>query len=123
MMSSPVAAGQAGSTRLKMLAVASKHRLSLLPKVPTMAEAGVPGVDQTSWQAVFLAPGVPAPIRERIARAVFAVVSDPAIQGRLRLTGFEPLPLDGVATQAMYRDEIVRWTQLVKERGLGPKSK
>ena len=93
-MSSAVAAGQVDDPRLKMLAVASKRRLGIAPNLPTMAEAGVAGVDQTSWQAVFCAPGVPQPIRERLAREVFAVVSDPAYQARFRATGFEPLPLD-----------------------------
>jgi tripartite-type tricarboxylate transporter receptor subunit TctC len=122
-MSSAVAAGQVDSPRLKMLAVASKHRLGFAPNLPTMAEAGAPGVDQTSWQAVFSAPGVPQAIRERLAREVFAVVNDPVFQDKFRATGFEPLPLDGPATQAMYRDEIVRWTAFIKERGLAEKGR
>jgi tripartite-type tricarboxylate transporter receptor subunit TctC len=118
MMSSAVAAGQVNNPRLKMLAVASKHRLGFAPNLPTMAEAGVSGVDQTSWQAVFCAPGVPQPIRERVARDVFAVVSDPATQERFRAAGFEPLVLDGPATEAMYRDEVARWGAFIKRRGL-----
>ena len=59
MMSSAVGAGQAENPRLKMLAVASSRRLPSIPKVPTMAEAGVSGVDQTSWLCVFGPPGVP----------------------------------------------------------------
>ena len=121
MMSSAVAAGHVGNANLKMLAVANRHRLGIAPDVPTMAEAGVPGVDQTAWQGVFVMPGVPQPIRDRIADAVLAVVSDADTQAKLRLTGFDPLPLDAVATEKMYREEIARWTTLVKERGLGPK--
>jgi tripartite-type tricarboxylate transporter receptor subunit TctC len=121
MMSSAVAAGQVSNPRLKMLAVGSKRRLGIVPNVPTMAEAGVPGVDQTSWQAVFVAPGVPQAIRERVSREVFAVVSNPAYQAKLRVTGFEPLPLDAVATERMYRDEIVNWTKLITERSLAGK--
>ena len=59
MMSSAVGAGQAENPRLKMLAVASPRRLPSIPNVPTMAEAGVSGVDQTSWLCVFGPPGVP----------------------------------------------------------------
>jgi tripartite-type tricarboxylate transporter receptor subunit TctC len=117
-MSSAVAAGQVNNPRLKMLAVASKRRLGIAPNLPTMAEAGAPGVDQTSWQALFCAPGVPQAIRERLAHATFAVVSDPVYQARLRATGFEPLPLDGPATEKMYHEEIASWTKLIKERGL-----
>jgi tripartite-type tricarboxylate transporter receptor subunit TctC len=88
-----------------------------------MAEAGAPGVDQTSWQALFCAPGVPQAIRERLASGIFAVVSDPVYQARFRATGFEPLPLDGAATEKMYREEIASWTKLIKERGLAEPKK
>ncbi|AMN44649.1 Bug family tripartite tricarboxylate transporter substrate binding protein [Rhodoplanes sp. Z2-YC6860] len=119
MMSSPVAAGQIESTQLKFLAVASKHRLGVAPNVPTMAEEGYPGIDQTNWQAIFAPPGLPQPIRDRLAQEILAVASDPATQAKMKLGGFEPLPLDGPATERMYRDEIVRWTAIIKERGLG----
>jgi tripartite-type tricarboxylate transporter receptor subunit TctC len=118
MMSSAVAAGQVHNPRLKMLAVASKRRLGIAPDLPTMAEAGVAGVDQTSWQGVFVAPTVPQAIREKVGREVFAVVSDPLYQAKLRSTGFEPLPLDSAATLRMYREEVASWTKLIKERGL-----
>jgi tripartite-type tricarboxylate transporter receptor subunit TctC len=121
MMSSAVAAGQVDNTRLKILAVANKHRLSILPNVPTMEEDGVPGVNQTAWQGVFSTPRVPQPLRERIAREVFAITSDPAYQQKLRQSGFEPLPLNGAATERMYREELRQWTALIKERGLAGK--
>jgi len=118
MMSSAVAAGQVDNTRLKILAVANKHRLSILPNVPTMEEGGVSGANQTAWQGVFSAPRMPQPLRERIAREVFAITSDPAYQQKLRQSGFEPLPLDRAATERMYLEELRRWTALIKERGL-----
>ena len=118
MMSSAVAAGQIENPNLKFLAVASKHRLAIAPNVPTMAEEGYPGIDHTNWQGIFGPPGIPQAVRDRIAAAVLAVVSDPAAQAKLKQTGFEPLPLDGPATERMYRDELVRWTALIKERGL-----
>ncbi len=118
MMSSAVGAGQADNPNLKMLAVASKQRLKLLPKVPTMTEAGVPGVEQTSWLAVFVPPGVPQPIRDRLARELLAITQDAAYQAKFRNTGFEPVGLDTTATDKFYRDEVTRWTALIKERGL-----
>ena len=118
MMSSAVAAGQVDNTRVKILAVANKHRLSILPNVPTMEEGGVSGVNQTAWQGVFSAPRMPQPLREQIAREVFAITSDPAYQQKLRQSGFEPLPLDGAATERMYPEELRQWTALIKERAL-----
>jgi tripartite-type tricarboxylate transporter receptor subunit TctC len=121
MMSSAVAAGQVDNPNLKMLAVASRHRLKFLPKVPTMTEAGVPGVEQTSWIAVFGAPGVPEPVRERLARELVAIANDPAAQAKFRNTGFEPVGFDLAATDAAYRAEVRRWGELVKARGLSEK--
>jgi tripartite-type tricarboxylate transporter receptor subunit TctC len=118
MMSSAVGAGQVDNPNLKMLAVASKQRLQLLPKVPTIAEAGIAGVEQTSWLAVFAPPGLPNGLRERIARELVAITRDPAYQTKFRSTGFEPLGLDAAATDRAYREEITRWFALVKARGL-----
>ena len=109
MMSLAVAAGQVDNTRLKILAVANRRRLGILPNVPTMEEGGVSGVNQTAWQGVFSAPRMQQPLRDRIAHEVFA---------KLRQSGFEPLPLDGAATERMYLEELRQWTALIKERGL-----
>lgn len=121
MMSSAVGAGQGENPNLKMLAVASKRRLGLLPKVPTMAEAGVDGVDQTSWLALFSPPGLPDAIRDRLARELVAVTRDPVYQAKFRATGFEPVGLDSAETARVYRDEITRWSALIKARGLAEK--
>jgi tripartite-type tricarboxylate transporter receptor subunit TctC len=121
MMSSPVAAGQAENPRLKMLAVASKRRLPSIPKVPTMAEAGVAGVDQTTWLAVFGPSGLPQAIRERLAREVVEIARDPAYQVKFRNTGLEPVGLDAAATDTFYRAEVARWTTFIKARGLADK--
>jgi len=118
MMSSAVGAGQAENPKLKMLAVASKRRLPSIPNVPTMAEAGVPGVDLTSWLCVFGPPGLPDAVRERIARETLAITREPAFQAKFRATGFEPLSLDADATGRMYRDEVTRWTAFIKAHGL-----
>jgi tripartite-type tricarboxylate transporter receptor subunit TctC len=121
MMSSAVGAGQASNPKLRMLAVASKRRLPSIPNVPTMAEAGVPGVEQTAWLCVFGPAGLPQPIREKVAREVAAIAHDSAYQAKLRHTGFEPLGLDAAATAQMYRDEVARWTAFIKARGLADK--
>jgi tripartite-type tricarboxylate transporter receptor subunit TctC len=121
MMSSPVAAGQAANERLTMLAVASKRRLSSIPALPTMAEADVAGVDQTAWLCLFGPPGLPQAIREKLAREIVAIVNDPAYVAKLRNTGFEPLGLGLADTETMYRDEVARWSALIKGRGLQEK--
>ena len=78
---------------------------------------------QTSWLAVFAPPGLPAAIRERLARELVAIANDPAYQAKFRRTGFEPVGLDAAATDKFYRDEVTRWTALIKERGLAENAK
>ncbi len=121
MMSSAVGAGQAENPMLKMLAVASPRRLPSLPKVPTMAEAGAAGVEQTAWLAVFSPPSVPEAVRIRLNRELVAIANDPIAQTKFRNTGFEPVGTDPATTDTTYRSEIARWTALVRERGLAEK--
>jgi tripartite-type tricarboxylate transporter receptor subunit TctC len=123
MMSSPVAAGQQANPRLRMLAVASPRRLSSIPALPTMAEAGVTGVDQTAWLCLFGPPGLPQAIREALAREIVAVTHDQAAAEKLRKIGYEPLGLGLAETQAMYGDELSRWGAFIKARGLSEPGK
>jgi tripartite-type tricarboxylate transporter receptor subunit TctC len=123
MMSSAVGAGQAANPRLKMLAVASSRRLHSLPKVPTMAEAGVHGVDQTAWLCLFGPAGLPQAVREKLAGEIVAIAHDPGYVVKLRNTGFEPLGLDAAASERMYRNELQRWSTFIKSRGLAEKGK
>jgi tripartite-type tricarboxylate transporter receptor subunit TctC len=116
--SSPVAVGQAENKNVKILAVAHKHRLKLLPNVPTMEEAGVPGVNQTQWLGVFGPAGLPDPIREKLSNALVDIVSDPETQSKLRNIGFEPVGTDFAAFDQFFRAEVKRWAAFVRENGL-----
>jgi len=116
--SSPVAVGQAENRSVKMLAVASKHRLKLLPEVPTMEEAGLPGVTQTQWLGVFGPAGLPDAIKQKLSAALVEIIADAETQTRLRNIGFEPIGTDHVAFDAFFRAEVRRWGAFVRENGL-----
>ncbi len=120
--SSPVAVGQVENRSVKMLAVASKHRLKLLPDVPTMEEAGVPGVTQTQWLGVFGPAGLAEPVRQKLSAAVVDIVADADTQTKLRNIGFEPIGTDYAAFDAFFRAEVKRWTDFVRENGLAEKA-
>ena len=119
--SSPVAVGQVENANVKMLAVASKHRLQHLPNVPTMAEAGIAGVDQTQWLGLLGPAGLPDAIRDKLSDATVDIIAEADTQARLRRIGFEPLGTGAAAFDAFYRREIKRWAQFVKEVGLTEK--
>jgi tripartite-type tricarboxylate transporter receptor subunit TctC len=120
--SSPVAIGQAANPRVKMLAVASRHRLKLLANVPTMEEAGVPGVDQTQWLGLLGPPGLAESIREKLSRACVDIIDETDTQDKLRDVGFEPVGTDAATFDAFFRSEVKRWAAFVKENGLMEKS-
>src|SRR5574337_426991 len=66
--------------KLRVLAVTGKERLASLPDVPTTAEAGYPGVNATSWFALFAPAGVPKPVIDKLAADMKKVVEDPAFR-------------------------------------------
>jgi len=119
--SSAVGVGQASNKDIKMLAVAGTKRVTLLPNVPTMEEAGVKGVDQTAWIGVLGPPGLAEPIRAKLSRALVESVQDPSAQARIRSIGFEPVGSDAATFDTFFRAEVKRWTDFVTERGLLPK--
>jgi tripartite-type tricarboxylate transporter receptor subunit TctC len=116
--SSPVAVGQAENPNVKILAVASKRRLALLPRVPTMAEAGVPGVHQTQWLGILGPAGLPDPVRQKLSTALVEIIRDADTQQKLRTIGFEPIGADYVEFDRFFRAEVKRWAEFVKENGL-----
>jgi tripartite-type tricarboxylate transporter receptor subunit TctC len=77
--------------RVRVLAVADTRRSRLLPNVPTMAEAGAPGVVQVAWSGMLVRSGTPAPIVERLSREMQEILKDPAFREPLESAGFEIL--------------------------------
>lgn len=76
--------------RLKALAVASEQRFPNAPNVPTVAEAGLPGLILAAWYGIVARSGTPAPIIERFNREINKALADPEIAQRLIKDGAEP---------------------------------
>jgi tripartite-type tricarboxylate transporter receptor subunit TctC len=109
-----VAAPFIQSGKVRPLAVTSAKRVPSLPDVPTMAEAGVPGYDVVSWQAMFAPAGTPPAIVQRLHTEVAAILKQPDVQERLAKLGVEPsgmLPQQLAEFQAA---EIAKWAKVVK---------
>ena len=106
--------------KLKPLAVTTRVRSSLLPNVPTMAEAGVPGFEVSAWFGLFAPAGTPPPIVERLNTEVTAILKSPEMQKQLHDLGAEP-ELGTAAQYAGYvKAEAAKWAQTVKGAGLAP---
>ena len=106
------------SGKLRALAVADRKRSSVLPDVPTMTEAGFPGVETGTWFG-FLAPAAtPAAIGRAFHAALLKVIGQPETKSRLVTQGVDivgagPREFDGIV-----RDEIDKWAKLVKRAGI-----
>jgi len=84
------ASAQARTGKIKVLAVTTTQRSSTLPDVPTMAESGYPGFDLTAWLAMVAPRGLPADVKDRLVKALAAVMTSPETQEAMRKAGFEP---------------------------------
>jgi tripartite-type tricarboxylate transporter receptor subunit TctC len=77
--------------QLRALAVNSARRSAVLPDVPTVSEAAIPGFEAAGWQGYFLPAGTPREIVERIRREAAAAIALPDTQARLRAMGNDPV--------------------------------
>jgi tripartite-type tricarboxylate transporter receptor subunit TctC len=120
MMFAPVPAAHANvdAGMLRALGVTSLKRSSLLPNIPTIAEAGLPGYEATQ-RSVLLAPaGTPRPIVERLNGELNALLATDEIIKRLALEGAEPIPGAPEEYVADVDREGKRWSKLVHAIGL-----
>ena len=104
--------------RVRTLAVASAQRFALLPDVPTVAEAGVPGFAINNWAGVFVAGGTPRPIIERLNSEIVKALAPPDVRQKLLEMGL----VAGTNTPEQFTSyiqaETVRWARVVKDAGI-----
>ena len=108
--------------KLKFLAVTTKTRSPLAPDVPTTAEAGFPGLDLVSWQAVYAPKGTPKDVVSRLNTEVVKALKSPELKGKLetqfgmQVVGSTPAELAAVTAADMARlGELVRKTGATTE--------
>ena len=99
--------------RLRALAVTGERRFFALPKVPTIAEAGVPGYLVTAWQGLGAPAGLPEPIVTRLNTEVVAILKEPAVVERLRALGNDPKPMSPEQFKARMAADVAKWTAVV----------
>jgi tripartite-type tricarboxylate transporter receptor subunit TctC len=102
------------SGKLRALAVTSSTRASSLRDVPTMAEAGLPGYEIVSWQAVFAPANTPQPVVQRLASEIGKIVRDPEVAARLAGLGVEPSGAGPAELGALQKSEVAKWAKLIK---------
>jgi len=110
----PSALQQIKSGKLIAYAVTSPQRLPMLPDVPTVAEAGLPGYDSTGWFGVVAPADTPAAVVTRLNAAIVAALNDEQIKTTMRNLGVEPAPDTPKAFGDYIRSETTKWRKVIQ---------
>jgi tripartite-type tricarboxylate transporter receptor subunit TctC len=104
--------------KMRALAVSAPRRSAIEPDVPTLAEAGLPGLESSTWNVVVAPAGTPRAIVDRLNRTVNGILKEPAMDTRLRQLNMEPADdLSPAATKAFIEAEITKWRAVVELAG------
>lgn len=103
---------QAGA--VKLLAVTSARRFPAWPEAPTVQQAGVPGYDVASWNALAAPAGTPPEVLERLGRAAREALAAPELQARLAPLGLRLQASTSAELQALLAAEVQRWGAVIR---------
>jgi tripartite-type tricarboxylate transporter receptor subunit TctC len=107
----------ARSGRVRALAVTSAKRTPALPDVPTVAEAGVPGYEATTWTGIVGPVGLPKPILARLNAELVKAVASPTFRQKAAAIGSEPASSTPEQFAAFIRSEHAKWGEVIRRSG------
>jgi tripartite-type tricarboxylate transporter receptor subunit TctC len=112
---------QIAGGKIKVLALTNRERASVVPDVPTVAEAGYPALQFDGLVGLFATAGMPAELRERIADEVRAVVADPAVAARIAATGQIVSPGTPAELASSIEEQLTAFNAIAKSLDLRSK--
>jgi tripartite-type tricarboxylate transporter receptor subunit TctC len=104
--------------KVKVLGVAAKHRTSLLPDVPTVEEAGVPGYEVIVWYGFFAPAKTPKATVQALYRQFHTALAAPDVQSRFAALGTDIVGSTPEEFTRVFHADLKRWAKFVKETGL-----
>ncbi len=113
-------ATQIRAGKIRALAVTANSRAAALPDVPTMAEAGYPGLIVTSWQAAAAPAKTPREVIARLNDTAVKALRSPDVRDRLTAIGFDVVASTPEEFGQFMRNEVERWTRVVQRGGIKP---
>jgi len=108
------------SGRLKALAVSGDQRSPLMPEVPTVSEAGVPGYTMKNWNGIVGPAGLPRELVERVQNDIIEILKEDDVSERIATLGAELDVLPSDAFERRLREEIVSWKEVVSAAKVKP---
>jgi tripartite-type tricarboxylate transporter receptor subunit TctC len=112
-MAPNVEAGQ-----VRALGTTGEKRSSIMPDVPTVAEAGVPGYETTIWLGLMAPAGTPQPIVDKLNKAINAAMQQPELLAAWAKQGAVPMQMAPAEFGVMLRKDIEKWAGVVKASGM-----
>lgn len=106
---------QIRSAKLRAIAVSTVKRSPLMPDLPTIAEAGVPGYDFNGWFGLFAPAGTPKPVIDTLAAATVRAVQSPDLKAKLLDQGFVPVADSPVEFARFFSGEVAKWGRVARE--------
>ena len=106
------------SGRLRALAISTAQRTPALPDLPTVAEAGVPGFEYSTWYGIYAPAATPAPIRARLASELVRIAGSPELTQRFASEGLVPAAGTPEQLAAYMRTESAKWAKVIKAAGI-----
>jgi tripartite-type tricarboxylate transporter receptor subunit TctC len=105
--------------KVRVLGVSSKKRVAVMPDVPPIAEAGVPGFEAVAWLMVVAPAGTPKPIVDKLHAEISAIVQLPEIHARYDKVGYlPPDPAQQADLSGLIKSEIGRWGKVIEGAGI-----
>jgi tripartite-type tricarboxylate transporter receptor subunit TctC len=111
-----VAIPQMKAGRVRALGVSTKNRLAVIPDVPTIAEAGLPGYEVVGWNGILAPARTPRAIIDRLHDAIVKVIRTPDVAAAITAQGIEPIGNTPEEFARVIRTDIDKWAKLIKAR-------
>jgi tripartite-type tricarboxylate transporter receptor subunit TctC len=106
------------SGKVKALATTGLQRSAVLPDVPTVHEAGVPGYDATIWLGLLAPKGTPRPIIDRLNEAISKISSQPEVRQLWARQGATPMVMTPAAFDKYIQDDMAKWARVIKSANI-----
>jgi tripartite-type tricarboxylate transporter receptor subunit TctC len=113
----PSAKAMSEGGKLKLIAVAGKQRMPLMPEVPTLDESGVPGYELTGWFGVLAPARTPGPVLDRLTAEVRKAVADPRFADRMKAQGLDVVGSSATEMLAQMQLDTKKWAEVIRATG------
>ena len=105
---------QVKAGKVKALATSGRARSDVMPEVPTLSEAGVPGYEATIWLGLMAPRGTPQPVIDRLNETVSKIVGSPEVKQAWAKQGAAPMVMNPAAFTKYLNDDIAKWAGVIK---------